>query len=96
MKLVTTPAGERPIEEIAMDFVGELLESEQLNTILVLTDRFTEVQHYIRVKTTWTAADVANISINEIWRLYGLTRHITSDPSPQFTSKFHKELNKKL
>jgi len=76
-----------------MDFVGELPESEGFNAILVVTDRFTKVQHYLPAKTTWTAADVAATYINEIWRLYGLPRHITSDRRPQFASRFLQELN---
>ena len=42
----------RPFEEIAMDFVGELPESEGFNAILVITDRSTKVQHYIPAKTS--------------------------------------------
>ena len=95
-KLVPMLTGERPFEELAMDFVGELPELEGFNAILVVTDRFTKVQHYLPAKTTWTAADVANAYINEIWRLHGLPRHITSDRGPQFASKFCKELNRKL
>ena len=90
------PTEERPIEEIARDFVGELPESEGCNAILVVTDRFTKVQYYLPAKTRWTAADVANAYINEIWRLHGLPRHITSDRGPQFASKFFQELNRKL
>ena len=41
-KLVLMPIEERPFEEIAMDFVGELPESEGFNAILVVTDRFTK------------------------------------------------------
>ena len=70
-KFVLMPIGERPFEEIAMDFVGELLESEGFNAILVVIDRFTKVQHYIPAKTIWTASDVADAYINDIWRLYG-------------------------
>jgi len=95
-KLVPMPTGERPFEEIAMDFVGELPESEGFNAILVVTDRFTKVQHYIPAKTTWTTSDVAAVYITEIWRLYGLPKHITSDRGPQFASKFLKEINKSL
>ena len=40
-KLVPMPTGERPFEGIAMDFVGELPESEGFNAILVVTDRCT-------------------------------------------------------
>ena len=90
------PTGERPFEEIAMDFVGELPESEGFTAILVVTDRFTKVQHYLPAKTSWTAADVAHAYINEIWRLHGVPRHITTDRGPQFTSTFYKELNRKL
>ena len=79
-----------------MNFVGELPQSEWFFAILMITDWFTEVQHYIPAKTTCTAADVANVYINEIWSLYGLPRHITCDCGPQFASKLHKEGNKKL
>ena len=44
-KLVPVPTGERPFEEIEMDFVGELAESEGFNTIPVVRDRFAKVQH---------------------------------------------------
>ena len=84
------PTGERPCEAIAMDFVGELPESEVFNAILVVTDRFTKVQHYILAKTTWTAEDMADSYIYDICTLYGLLQHITSDWGPQFCSKFLK------
>jgi len=71
-----------------MNFVGELPESEGFITILVITDWFTKIQYYIPAKMTWTAEDVANIYITEIWRLYGLPRHITSDRGPQFALRF--------
>ena len=90
------PTGERPFEEIGMDFVGELPQSEGFHTILVVTDRFTKVQHYIPAKTTWTAEDVAYSYINDIWKLYGLLRYLISDRGPQFASKFLKQLNRKL
>ena len=95
-KLVPMPTGKCPFEEIAMDFVGELSESEGFNAILVVMDRFTKVQHYIPAKTPWTAADVADSYIYDIWKLYCLPRHITSDCGPQFASKLLKELNRKL
>ena len=37
-KLVPMPTREHPFEEIAMDFVGELPESEGFNAIPVVTD----------------------------------------------------------
>ena len=65
-KLVPMLTEERAFEEIAMDFVGGLPESEGFNAILVVTDRFTKVQHYLPGKTTWTEADVTNTYIYKI------------------------------
>ena len=95
-KMVPMPTGECPFEEIATDFVELLPESKGFNAILVITDWFTKIQHYIPARTTWTAEDVANVYITEIWRLYGLLRHIPSDRGPQFVSRFLRELNRKL
>ena len=66
-KLTPMPTGTRPFEEIAMDFVEELPESEGYNAILVITDRFTKTQRYIPIRTNWTAEDVANAYICHIW-----------------------------
>ena len=79
-----------------MDFVVELLESEGFNAFLVVMDRFIKVQHYIAAKTTWTAEDLADSYIHDIWKLHGLLRHINSGRGLQFASKFLKELNQNL
>ena len=38
------PTGVRPWEEIAIDIVRELPESDGWNAILVITDKFTKMQ----------------------------------------------------
>ena len=50
-KLVLIPTGERLWEEIAIDFMGELPDSDCYNAILVITDYFTKMQLYIPTKT---------------------------------------------
>ena len=80
--LLPMPLGIRPWEEIAVDFVGELPESDGFNAILVITDRFTKMQQYIPAKTTWTSDFFANVYITDIWRHYGLQ---SSHIRPQFT-----------
>ena len=60
------PTGERHFKEITMDFVAELPELEGFNAILVVTDWFTKVQHYIAAKTTCTAEDIADSYIQDI------------------------------
>ena len=90
------PTGVRQWEQIAMDFVGELPESDGWNVILVITDRFTKMQRYIPAKTTCIAEDIANVYIMDVWRHYGLPRGVTSDWGPQFASAFLQALNKVL
>ena len=90
------PTGAGPWQEIAMDFIGELPESEGYNAILVVTDRFTKCQRYIPAKTTWKAIDVANALVDEIYRFYGLPKAITSDRGPQFASDCWHEIHKQL
>ena len=77
------PIVERLFAAIAMDFVAELLESEGFNAILVVTDQFTKVQHYIPAKTNYTTENVANSYINDMWNLSGLRKHVTSNRGPQ-------------
>ena len=66
LKLIPIPTGERPFEEIAMDFIVELQESEDYNPILVVIDRFNNIQYNIPAKTTWTAEDIADSYINDM------------------------------
>ena len=62
------PTLERPFEEIAIDFVVELPESEDFNAVLVVTEWFRQVEHYILAEKTWTAAEVVNSYLNDIWK----------------------------
>ena len=54
VKLVPMMTGERPFEEIGMQFVSELRELEDFNAILVVIDRFTKVLYYGAATTTST------------------------------------------
>ena len=95
-KLCPMPTRTIPFQEIAMDLVGKLPDSEGFNAILVITDWFTKMQIYIPAKTTWTSEDIANTYLCEVWKLFGLPTHVTSDRGPQFASAFTKALNRKL
>ena len=91
--MVSMAREEWPCEEIAMDLVAELPESGGFNAILVVTNRFIEVYDNIAAKTTWLAEDMADFQMNNIWKLYGLLRHIPSNGGLQFDSKFLAKLN---
>ena len=89
------PIPNGPWEDITMDLITELPESEYLhqtyNSILVIIDRYTKMAHYTPTRTTITAVDLAQIVLREVVRLHGTPRSITSDRGPIFTSAYWNE-----
>ena len=76
-----------------MDFITGLPRTvKQHDSIIVVVDRLSKVAHFILVKTTYSASEVAQVFIGEIVRLHGFLKKIMSDKDAKFTSKFWKEL----
>ena len=76
-------------ECISMDFVTGLPKvSGGFDSIFVVVDKLTRVAHLIPIRTTATAADIAQIFVKEIVRLHGIPARIISDRDAKFTSKF--------
>ena len=59
---------------------------------MVVVDMLTKVSHLIPVKTSYTASNVARVSVKEIYRTHGLPKRIGSDRDAKFTSKFWTSL----
>ncbi|KAH0610717.1 uncharacterized protein H6S33_011144 [Morchella sextelata] len=87
---------EQPWQEISMDFVTGLLESEGYDAIMVVVDRLTKMRHLLLCNTTVNSENVAQLYLRNIWKLHGLPMHVTSDRGTQFTAKFRKALSKNL
>ena len=76
-----------------MDFITSLpVIVKRHDSIMVMVDRLSKVAHFIPVKTTYLASEVAQVFIREIVRLHGVPKKIVSDRDAKFTSKFWKEL----
>ena len=82
--------------EMALDFVGTLVPSKGFDMILVMTDRLTNYVKFEPTHSTATAADVADLVYRSWYRHFGLPKAMTSDRDKLFTSKFWKELHKRL
>ncbi|KAH0603255.1 uncharacterized protein H6S33_008259 [Morchella sextelata] len=90
------PIPEQPLQEVSMDFVTGLPESEGYDAIMVVVDRLTKMQHLLPCNTTVNSEDIAQVYLRNIWKLHGLSTHVTSDRGTQFTAKFWRALCKYL
>ena len=72
-----------------MDFVTGLPKVRGgYDSIWVIVDRLTKSTHFIPVKTTYQAKDLAKIYLKEIVKLHGAPNSIISDRGTQFTSHY--------
>lgn len=79
-------------EEISIDFVEGLPKSNNKDCIMVVVDRFTKVGHFLALTHPFTAAQVAQLFMDNIFKLHGMPISIVSDRDRIFTSVFWKEL----
>jgi hypothetical protein len=67
-------------EEIAMDFIMGLPRTQSgYDSIWVIVDRLTKVVHFIRVKTTYSGPQLAELYMSRIVCLHGVPKKILSD-----------------
>lgn len=84
-------------EDITMDFVVGLPRTPRgKDAIWVVVDRLSKSAHFIPIRTTNTASQLAPIYTREIIRLHGVPKTIISDRDAKFTSKFWESLQKAL
>jgi len=75
-------------EVITMDFIKGLPQSKSANAILVVVDKFSKFAHFIPLRHPFTAAVVARVFQDTVYRLHGWPKTIISDRDRVFTSKF--------
>jgi transposase InsO family protein len=72
-----------------MDFiVGLPLMARRHDSICVVVDTLTKSAHFIPMRMTYQAPDIAIIFISEIVRLHGVPKRIISDRGSVFTGQF--------
>jgi hypothetical protein len=76
-----------------MDFITGLPTSNKQNdAIMVAVDKLSKSAHFISVRLTCKAIDIAQVFMKEIFRLHGMPKEIISDRDTKFTSNFWKSL----
>ncbi|KAJ3696419.1 hypothetical protein LUZ61_000124 [Rhynchospora tenuis] len=83
-------------QSVGLDFITGLPKSKGRDVILVFIDRLTKYGHFIPLTHPYHASDVAQVFLDNIYKLHGLPQNLVSDRDPIFTSQFWKELMSKI
>lgn len=77
-----------------MDFIDGLPRSQGYEVVMVVVDRLSKYAHFLPLIHPNTAASVARIFLDHIFKFHGMPLSIVSYRDPIFRSKFWQELFK--
>ena len=95
-KLQPNPISQEPWKHIFADFITKLPESRGLDSIMVVCYRHTKRTHFIPCSEELSSVGLAQLYLENVWKLHRLPDSIISDRGPQFASCLTKELNQLL
>ena len=80
-----------------MDFVVGLPRTPGgYDAIWVIVDRLTKSAYFLAIRNNFSLNRLAELYVDEIIKLYGVSVSIVSDRDPRFTSQFWPKLQKAL
>ena len=68
--------------------IGFPITTKQHDEIMVVVDKFSKETHFIPIKFTHKASDIAIIFMDEIFRMHGIPKDIMLDQDTKSTSNF--------
>jgi len=79
---------DRRWQVISVDFITELLPSQGYDAIMVVVDCLSKRTHVIPTTSDVTAAGVAKLFRDHVWKLHGLLEEVISDRRDTVRSNF--------
>ena len=86
------PIPDKPWSAVSMDFIDGLSRSQRMDVIMVVVDRLTKYVHFIALSHPYSAAKVAHLFAQHVFKLHGMPTSLVSNRDPVFTVKFWAEL----
>ena len=77
-----------------MDFIVGLPKLGNKSIIMVVVDHISKYAHFCALQHPFTTSMVAQIFMDQVFKLHGMPHSIVSDRDPTFTSNFWQELFK--
>jgi hypothetical protein len=87
-KLQPLPIPSKAWETVSLDFIEGLPRLGRANCILMVVDKFTWYAHFLALSHPYTAASVAAVFLDTVYKLHGLPAAMISNHEPLFTSRF--------
>jgi hypothetical protein len=79
-------------ETVSMDFVEGFPKSGRYDGMLIMVDKFSRYVHFLPISHSYTAASVAQLFLDHIFKLHSMPLSIISHRDRIFMSAFWKEL----
>jgi hypothetical protein len=77
-----------------MDLITSLPKSRNKSIIIVVVDFLSKYAHFCALQHPFTTSTLAQIFMDQVFKLHGMPHSIVSDRDPTFTSNFWQELFK--
>jgi hypothetical protein len=81
-------------KDISMDFITGLPKSGNKLVIMVVVDRLSKYAHFCALQHLFTTSTVAQIFMDQVFKLHVILHSVISDRDRTFTSNFWQELFK--
>ncbi|GJT62229.1 retrotransposon-related protein [Tanacetum coccineum] len=90
------PIPDKIWQDLFMNFIESLPKSQGKSALLVVVDRLSKYAHFLPITHPYTTSQVAQILLENIYKLHGLPKTIVSNKDKVFMSLFWQSLFKML
>jgi len=80
----------RPWDSVSMGFITSLPNVDGYNAIITVVCTLSTMAHFISCNLTVNSRQLANLFLDNVYRLHGLSRFLIGDRDTRYTSHFLK------